>query len=177
MDEELVDIVSDDGKVLRSELKTVAHQHGWLHMTVIGNLKFGEDWSLVKQAPDRQDAGQLVSPVGGHVKAGESANDALLRETEEEIGVRNVSYRHIGDKVFHRQVIGRNENHLFVVYEIETDDTISLGEEAVAIERFSPAKLKQGLRDHPERFGDALYFLLESFYPEYLPEGYKKRWS
>jgi 8-oxo-dGTP pyrophosphatase MutT (NUDIX family) len=86
MDEELVDVVDESGNVLRQELKTEAHKHGWLHKTAIGYLKYGEDWALVRQAADRQDAGQLVAPVGGHIKAGESDVDGLLRECEEEIG-------------------------------------------------------------------------------------------
>src|SRR5689334_6410728 len=72
VDEEIVDIVNEDGTVLRQAAKTEAHKHGWLHKTVIGYLKYGDDWALVCQAADRQDAGQLVAPVGGHVQAGES---------------------------------------------------------------------------------------------------------
>jgi 8-oxo-dGTP pyrophosphatase MutT (NUDIX family) len=177
MDEELVDILGDDEKVLRQELKTEAHKHGWRHKTVIGYLKYGDDWSLVRQAADRQDAGQLVAPVGGHVKASETEIDALLRESEEEIGTRNIKYKHVGNKVFHRQVIGRDENHLFAIYEIETDEPIVLNEESVSIERFKPDELKKALQDHPENFGDAYYFVLESFYPDYLPQGYARRWS
>ena len=177
MDEEIVDIIDANRKPLKQAPKTEAHKHGWLHKTVIGYLKFGDDWSLVRQASDRQDAGQLVAPVGGHVKAGESEIDALLREAEEEIGTRNVRYKHVGDKVFHRQVIGRDENHLFVVYEIETEDPIVLNEESVAIERFSADELKKALSEHPERFGDAYFFVLESFYPDYLPANYVRRWS
>jgi len=177
MDEELVDIIDDNENVLRRELKTRAHKHGWMHKTVIGYLKFGDDWSLVRQAADRQDAGQLVAPVGGHVSAGETDLEALLRESEEEIGTRNIRYRHIGNKVFHRQIIGRDENHLFIIYEIETDDPIQLNEESVAIERFTPDELKKAIHEHPKNFGDAYYFVLESFYPDYLPQSYIKRWS
>jgi len=119
MDEELVDILGDNDEVVRKELKTEAHKHGWKHKTVIGYLKLGDDWSLVRQAAVRQDAGQLVAPVGGHVRAGEAEVDALLRESEEEIGTRNIKYKYVGNRVFHRQVIGRDENHLFAVYEIE----------------------------------------------------------
>ena len=176
MNDELLDILDENHNVLRQALKTEAHKQGWLHKTVIGYLKYGDDWSLVKQAADRQDAGQLVAPVGGHVKAGESEVDALLRETEEEIGARNVRFKHVGTKVFHRQVIGRDENHLFVIYEIETDDPIVLGPEAVSIERFTTAELKKALRQHPEYFGDALYFVMEAFYPEHLPKNYTRRW-
>lgn len=177
MDEEVVDIIDESGKVLRQELKTEAHKHGWLHKTVIGYLKYGEDWALVRQAADRQDAGQLVAPVGGHVKAGETELAALLRESKEEIGAHNITYSHVGDKQFHRQVIGRDENHLFIVYEISTDEPIALNEESVGTERFTKDELKQALTDTPERFGDAYYFVLENFYPDYLPSGYRRRWT
>jgi isopentenyldiphosphate isomerase len=70
--EEIIDIVNKNGEVLRQAAKSEAHQHGWLHKTVIGYLRDGEDWILVCQAADRQDAGQLVAPVAGHVQAGET---------------------------------------------------------------------------------------------------------
>ncbi len=175
--DELVDIVLPTGKVKHQMLKSKAHEDGSLHKTVIGYLKYGDDWALVCQAPDRQDAGQLVAPVGGHVKADESDIDALLRESQEEIGVRNLRHRHVGTAQFHRQVIGRDENHLFIVYEIETDDDIVLGPEAVAIERFTTDELKRALVDSPDRFGDALYFVLEHFYPEFLPATRARRWK
>lgn len=177
MDQEVVDIVDEQGNVLRQVLKTEAHQHGWLHKTVIGYLKYGDDWALVRQAADRQDAGQLVAPVGGHVRAGEDDIVALLRESQEEIGVNKVTFRHVGTARFHRQVIGRDENHLFIVYEIATPDEVRLGDEAVAIERFTEAELRQAMIERPEHFGDAYYFVFEKFYPSYLPQTWAARWS
>jgi len=167
--EEMVDIIAPDGRVERKALKTEAHRHGWLHKTVIGYLKYGNDWALVRQAADRQDAGQLVAPVGGHVQAGESDVDALWREAAEEIGVGQITHRYIGQFRFHRQVIGRDENHQFIVYEIATNDDIVLGTEAVAIERFTPAQLRRALAAQPSEFGDAMWVVLENFYPDYLP--------
>jgi 8-oxo-dGTP pyrophosphatase MutT (NUDIX family) len=177
MDEETVDIIDEQGQVVKQALKTEAHKHGWPHKTVIGYLKYGNDWALVRQAADRQDAGQLVAPVGGHVKAGESELEALLRESEEEIGTRNITYKHVGNARFHRLVIGRDENHLFIVYEISTDDEIKLNEESVAIERFTKDKLKAALSEHPENFGAAYYFVLEHYYPDYLPANYVRQWA
>lgn len=176
MDEELIDIVNAAGKVLRQANKTEAHKHGWLHKTVIGYVRYGDDWALISQAADRQDAGQLVAPVGGHVKAGETELEALLRETQEEIGVKNISHNHVGSARFHRQVLGRDENHLFVVYEISTNDDIILGAEAVAIKKFTTEELKRALKRQPDTFGDALYFVFEHFYPDLLPSGRAYRW-
>jgi 8-oxo-dGTP pyrophosphatase MutT (NUDIX family) len=172
MDEELVDIVDEAGKALRQVHKTEAHKHGWLHKTVIGYVRYGDDWALISQAADRQDAGQLVAPVGGHVKAGETELEALLREAEEEIGVKSISHKHVGTARFHRQIIGRDENHLFVVYEISTDEGIVLGPEAVDIKRFTTQELKRALHKRPDDFGDALFFVFEHFYPEFLPSGW-----
>jgi len=175
--DELVDIIDDDGNILRQELKTEAHKHGWRHKTVIGYLKEGDDWWLVRRATGKQDAGQLVAPVGGHVAAGESDEDALLRESEEEIGTRNIRFKHKGSKAYRRNVLGRDENHLFVVYEIETDDPVLLSEEeSVAIERFTPTELKRLLKEVPENFGAPYFFVLETFFPEQLPAGYVARY-
>ena len=177
MADELIDILDLSGKTLRQSMKSEAHEHGWLHKTVIGYLRYGDDWALVNQASDKQDAGQLVAAVGGHVAAGESDIEALLRESEEEIGTRNITYRHVGDAVFHRQVIGRDENHVFIVYEISTDDPIVLNEESESIERFSAEEFKLALSEQPDRFGEALLFNIEKFYPGYLPKAYKLRWT
>lgn len=177
MTDELVDVVDEDCRVLRQVLKTAAHGQGLLHKTVIGCLQNGDGWYLVRQASDRQDAGQLVNPVGGHVRAGESDIDALLRECQEEIGTRNIQHKEIGRARFHRQVIGRDENHLFIVYEISTDDPITLNHEAESIHSFTANELQALLAKEPHTFGDAYYFVLELFYPSYLPADWVRRWS
>ncbi|QQS20345.1 NUDIX domain-containing protein [Candidatus Saccharibacteria bacterium] len=176
-DDEIVDVVNEQGIVQRQVLKTQAHEHGWLHKTVIGCLRYGDDFALVQQAADRQDAGQWVNPVGGHVQAGESNDAALLRECEEEIGTRNVTHTLLGVARFHRQVIGRDENHLFYVYEIRTADKIMLGSEAVAIHTFSVRELIRLCEEGSDMLGDAYYFVVERFFPELLPKAYVPRFS
>lgn len=63
------------------------------------------------------------------------------------------------------------------MYEIATDDHVRLNEESVAIKRFTRGELKEALAKTPERFGDAFYFVLENFYPDYLPSDYTTRWT
>jgi 8-oxo-dGTP pyrophosphatase MutT (NUDIX family) len=174
--DEPVDIIDEHGTLVRRVMKSEAHAHGWLHKTVIGYVRRDDNWVLVRQASDKQDAGQLVAPVGGHITAGETEVEALLREAEEEIGTRNISYTYLGSARFHRQVVGRDENHLFVVFEISTNDTIVLNEESVSLETFTSEQLRQALQKSPQNFGDGYYFVLEHFYPSYLPQRYKRRW-
>lgn len=64
MIEEFVDILNENGQVVRQAAKSEAHRHGWLHAVVIGYVRVGDDWVLIRQAADKQDAGQLVAPVG-----------------------------------------------------------------------------------------------------------------
>lgn len=175
--DEHVDIIDDTGAVKHTAPKSEAHANGWLHPTVIAYVRHGDIWKLVRQTPDRQDAGQLVAPVGGHVKAGEAAIDALKRETLEEIGIRTFSHTLKGRARFHRHILGRNENHLFIVYEITPHEEIVLGDEADAIESFTTSQLQQALVATPERFGDALYFACEKFYPHILPATWQRRWD
>ncbi len=177
MTEEQVDIVDERGVNLKVAAKSEAHLRGWLHKTVIGTVRRGGNWVLVRQADDRQDAGQLVNPVGGHVSAGEADEQALLRECEEEIGTQNVNFKLIGQARYHRRVIGRDENHLFVVFELTTDEQLVLNHEAVAVVELTESELTRELEENPDRFGDAFYFVAETFYPQILPKTYKKRWS
>ena len=177
MADELVDIVDLNCNVLGQVMKSVAHDQGILHKTVIGYLRDGYELRLVRQSGHKQDAGQFVAPVGGHVAAGESDIDALLRESEEEIGTRNITYKEIGRFRFHRQVIGRDENHLFIIYEIDTNDDLVFNDEIDSIETFTISKLKDLIAQKPGEFGDAFYVVLEQLYPEYLPVNYKYRWA
>lgn len=85
---EIVDIVNEHDQVTGQISKQEAHQQGLLHRCVIAEVIDSQgNWKLVKQASDRQDAGQYVSPVGGHVQAGEDPDDALNREAFEEMGL------------------------------------------------------------------------------------------
>lgn len=169
MDGEIVDIVDGNNQVLYQLAKVAAHEQGLLHRTVIGEVRdTAGNWILVKQSADRQDAGQFVSPVGGHVRASESEVDALKRETLEEIGIDEFSYEPVGKFVFNRKVLGRHENHYFIVYKIITDKSFVLGNEADDYETFTEQQLYKLIKSDPELFGDAFYAVLKKFYPHIL---------
>lgn len=166
---EYVDIVDSHGTILSKISKAAAHEQGLLHRCVIAEVKNSDgQWLLVKQGADRQDAGQFVSPVGGHIAAGEFPIDALKRETQEELGMAVPKYTHIGDGVFDRVTRGKRENHYFILYEIFTDARPTLNHESVEYKYFSDKEIRIGLRDNPKQFGDAFLFILQKFYPHLL---------
>jgi isopentenyl-diphosphate Delta-isomerase len=167
--DELVDIVDADNMVLSQITKKEAHEKGLLHRTTISQIKNSQgQWLLVQQSSDRQDAGQYVSPVGGHVQAGETEDEALKREAQEECGFVDFDYKSIGKKIFNRNVLNRQENHYFIVYEIYSDKPLVLNEESVSHRAFTEQELKDALKQTPKMFGDAFHFVMNNFYPELL---------
>jgi len=163
--DELVDIVDEVNNVQSQASKFEAHEKGLLHRTVIG-MVFTSDGRicLVKQSDDKQDAGQYVCPIGGHVRSEELEDEALLREAEEEIGSSDIKYKLVGRKIYNREVIGRKENHFFVVYKVIYDGEIIYNEESVGFEYFSPDQLAYEIKTNPSKFGDAYKFVYNNFY-------------
>ena|SRR3989344_3440357 len=165
-----VDVVDEDDKVVGKVPKDEAHKIGLLHRTVIAEV-IGSDgnWTLIKQSHDRQDAGKIVSPVGGHVESGETEDEAIKREADEEYGLRgDVNLKLKGKAIYNREVIGRKENHYFILYEIYSDEKPRLNTESIGFKRFSKEKLAEELKSKPEKFGAAFHFVIKRFYPELL---------
>ena len=167
--EERIDVVNESDEVLSWVSKREAHEKGLLHRTTIGEVIDAEGrWLLVKQSSDRQDAGRYVSPVGGHVQAGETEDEALKREAHEECGLVDFNYKLIGKKIFNRNILNRQENHYFILYEIYSDKELILNEEAVEYKRFTKQELKTAIQNSPEMFGAAFHFIAKAFYPELM---------
>jgi len=168
--EEMVDVVDENDNVLYRTTRKEAHENGLLHRTTISEIIDSNGrWMLVKQSSDRQDAGQYVSPVGGHVEAGETEDEALKRESKEECGLSNFNYKLVGKAIFNRHVLNRQENHYFILYEIYSDEKLQLNEESESYKAFTKDELKDALKNNPELFGDAFHFVAKTFYPELTP--------
>lgn len=169
-DLEQVDIVDEQGNVLETTSKKDAHQRGLLHKTVISEVIDSQGrWLLVKQSKDRQDAWQYVSPIGGHVQAGETEEQALRREANEEVGLTgDLKYEFVGRVIFNRYVLGRQENHFFIQFKIYSDAEPMLNHESESYRYFTEEELQNELKSHLEYFGDAFHFVVQAFFPKLL---------
>ncbi|MBP9702161.1 NUDIX hydrolase [Candidatus Woesebacteria bacterium] len=164
--DELVDIIDPTEVVVATVPKSQAHKEGLLHKTVISQLINSRgEFCFVRQSSDKQDAGQFVSPVGGHVSAGESDDATLIRECQEECGITPTNYKLIGTTIYNREVIGRRENHFFVVYEIYTDEDPVLNHESVEFKWFTKEDIKSLVQSNPANFGEAWHHVFKTFYP------------
>ncbi|PIR68593.1 hypothetical protein COU49_00345 [Candidatus Nomurabacteria bacterium CG10_big_fil_rev_8_21_14_0_10_35_16] len=168
--DELVDVIDENGKVLKVVTKREAHASGLLHKCVVSEVIDSQGrWLMVLQAKDRQDAGQYVSPVGGHIASGENENNALKREASEELGLtEDFKFEYIGQGIFNREVIGRKENHLFILYKIYSDTKPILNHESDSYKYFTEDELKNALKTNPKQFGDAFHFVVKNIFPHLL---------
>ena len=158
---ELVDIVSKDNRVISKTTKQKAHKKGLLHRTILAHVRDSKGrWLLVKQSSNRQDAGQYVSPVGGHIKAGETHAEALKRETFEELGFKNFKNKFVKKFIFNRFVLNRQENHYMMFYEVYTDELPILNYESESYKYFTEEELKEDLRENPKLFGSSFHHLV-----------------
>ena len=166
---ELVDIIDEQKNHLYVVSKEEAHIKGLLHKIIIAEIIDSKgNKILVKQASDRQDPGQYVSPVGGHIQAGEDELSALKRESLEEVGIEPVKYKKIGEAIYRRKVLNRDENHMFILYEIYSDQSLSLNHESVSYKKFTDIEIQSNILTN--EMGDAFRFVIKKFYPRIYPE-------
>jgi 8-oxo-dGTP pyrophosphatase MutT (NUDIX family) len=165
--DEQIDIINDQNLVISVTGKSVAHRDGLLHRIVIGEMVNSKgEYCFVKQSGSRQDPGSFVSPIGGHVGAGESTDNALIRECQEEVGFTPTKFEFVDQTIFNREVIGRKENHLFLVYTIHTDQDPVLNHESVEYKWFSVDEIKSTLKSKPDTFGAAWHHVFKNIFPK-----------
>lgn len=168
--DELIDIIDENEKVINTVTKKEAHEKGLLHKTVVADVFDSQGrWLLIKQTQDRQDGGLYVSPMGGHVLSGETDEQAFKREIAEELGLTgDLNFKLAGKKIYNRFVLGHQENHMFVLYQVFSDQEPKLNYESESYKYFTLEEIKEGIKSRSKIFGEAMFFVVENFYPELL---------
>ena len=96
MIEELLEVVNEKGEPIKTLPRTEIHGNPSLMHKVVHILVFRSDGELLlqKRSMDKDVApGKWDTSVGGHVGAGESLEDALRREMEEELGITECNHK------------------------------------------------------------------------------------
>ena len=92
MQEEIFPIVNADGEVIGSATRTECHAGTFILHPVVHLHIFNSSGKLYlqKRAMTKKiQPGKWDTAVGGHIDYGETVEEALLRETREELGVRD----------------------------------------------------------------------------------------
>ncbi|HDH53767.1 MAG TPA: NUDIX domain-containing protein [Nitrospirae bacterium] len=90
MQEELLEVVSETGEVIRTLPRSEIHGNPSLIHRVVHVLVFNEKGELFLQKRSMNKdvaAGKWDTSVGGHVNSGETPGEAVKREMEEELGI------------------------------------------------------------------------------------------
>lgn len=132
--EEWVPLCDEDGTIVGSAPRSAVHNGSKLLHPVVHLHVTSDKGILLQKRPMHKliQPGKWDTAVGGHVDPGETIEKALLRETSEEIGLRQFEARFIKKYVWESQV----ERELVFVFATSHDGPFQLPEEEVDELRF-----------------------------------------
>ena len=135
MQEEIFPIVNTEGEVVGSATRKECHAgtfllHPVVHLHIFNSA--GELYLQKRVMTKKIQPGKWDTAVGGHVDYGERIEDALLRETREELGVRDFTPEFLMRYEFRSQV----EVELVYIYKCEYDGDFNLDPSEVDEGRF-----------------------------------------
>ena len=124
MQEEIFPIVNADGEVIGSVTRTECHAstfilHPVVHLHIFNSA--GELYLQKRVMTKKIQPGKWDTAVGGHVDYGEKIEEALLRETREELGVVDFEPAFIMKNQFR----STNEAELVYIYRCTYDGTFN----------------------------------------------------
>ena len=135
MTEEIFPIVNTEGEVVGSATREECHAgtfllHPVVHLHIFNSA--GELYLQKRVMTKKIQPGKWDTAVGGHIDYGEKIEDALLRETREELGVRDFTPEFLMRYEFRSQV----EAELVYIYKCEYDGDFNLDPSEVDEGRF-----------------------------------------
>ena len=135
MQEEIFPIVNQEGEVIGSATRKECHAqtfilHPVVHLHIFNSA--GELYLQKRVITKKIQPGKWDTAVGGHVDYGEQTEEALLRETREELGVTNFTPKFLMKYIFRSSV----ESELVYVYQCTYDGPFSPDPSEVETGRF-----------------------------------------
>jgi 8-oxo-dGTP pyrophosphatase MutT (NUDIX family) len=135
MNDELLDVIDEDNRVIGQADKSTVHRQGLRHRVGAVLLRREDGKYLIPTASEiKAEAGRLYHSAAGHVLSGESYADCAKRELLEETGVEATDLEPLGTFWFESDYASRREKERFEVYEAKYRDgsgPVKLNEEQV----------------------------------------------
>lgn len=138
-----------ENNVVGSAYSEDAHVNSLLHR-VVAILVFLSTGELVIQK--RSDNGKLDHSVGGHVKKGESFDEAVIREAEEQLMLSG-PFQPVGITVSSENNQGKQVNHLFMVYSknVGNEWVFAKTEEVQEVDIYTLDEIVRIMNEKPEK--------------------------
>ena len=126
MQEEMFDVVDEDDNVVGRATRSECHDNGLIHRSVMFFVFDSKGRVLVTKRTQNKDffPGYWSIVLGGHVRSGESYEEAAVREIEEEIGI---SPKRILISFFKKRIPEEKEN--VKVFGVVAEDKLKLNED------------------------------------------------
>ena len=142
---EIFDILDDNGKIIGSATRDECHGGTFLLHGVVHVLVFTSAGDLIMQKRSHTkdiQPGKWDTSVGGHINSSESLDDALNRETKEELGITGAAF-----ELLYRYVMTSNiERELVTTFRCTWDGEIFFPTEEIdSVRTFSPKEIQEKL--------------------------------
>jgi len=144
-----VEIVNEKDEVIGTMPKSKAHKNGTLHRIVVIYVENTKDEILVQNRAD----GYLDHSAAGHVKIGESYEQAGRRELSEELGIKDSELKFIGhSKTRNEKYPGQLVSHVFNIYKCQAEPGELQKEEVKSVYWADPHKVLAEMKKDKSKF-------------------------
>ena len=171
MDMPRVQIVDSHDKPIGGATKKEAFEKGLIRRIVRGITQDETRRLLLhKRAPHKQpNPNKWDWLPSGHVDEGEDYEQALNRETEEELGIGRDAFQFTPIESYYssREAHGLKLNSFNRVYEITVSSTAPIRldtSEATELRWFTVAELANNIRENPDQYAPSVLLLFPKYY-------------